>query len=95
MSEEKEFDDIMKIVIDYNGDLLIERKGVMKTQYCPYMSGNNNYVLCGDNCPHFNEPKIKYVSGDIPFISMIVIELCNNKILTCTENEFTDERKKE
>lgn len=87
----------MKIKLDYMGDLLIERNGTMKPQYCPYMSGGNNFVLCGDNCPMFGEPHIKHDPNDWkPGLSQIegsvTLELCNGRILTCMEDEFTDNR---
>lgn len=39
----------MKIHIDKNGILFLERKNKMKKQYCPYTER-----YCSDNCPHFN-----------------------------------------
>ena len=32
----------MKIVLDFMGDLLIERNGKMKEQICPYRSSTRN-----------------------------------------------------
>ena len=45
----------MKIQIDQEGNLKIERAGRMKAQLCPFAS---TYGLkCGDWCPHFDEPE--------------------------------------
>ena len=46
----------MKIKIDNNGWLWIERAGKFKAQGC---SHGNEWVPCGDWCPKFGEPKIE------------------------------------
>lgn len=45
----------MKILIDQDGELWLERKGAMKVQECPYKHGTRG-ELCGDQCPLFGEP---------------------------------------
>jgi hypothetical protein len=42
----------MKIKIDNEGCLWIERAGKMKAQICPY---DENWTGCGDWCPLFHE----------------------------------------
>jgi len=53
----------MKAKIDKNGDLWIERAGVLKLQICPYthsVTGAGTYsVPCGDHCPMFQYGEYK------------------------------------
>lgn len=84
----------MKIVLDFMGDLLIERNGKMKEQICPYRSSTRNQY-CGNSCPLFSEPQFKYDTNEIPFTSTVTIELCNGKKWTCSENDFSDNRTNE
>jgi hypothetical protein len=58
----------MKIKIDKDGYLWIERAGKMKKQFCPYDSINEGY--CGDWCPLFDDSDRKYLC------------LCNNSFPT-------------
>lgn len=46
----------MKIQIDPNGDLLIERAGNLKPQFCQRITGEDGRYRCGDSCPLFGEP---------------------------------------
>ena len=48
----------MKIKIDADGILWIERAGVLKEQFCPFDpgDGDDKCVMCGDWCPLFGEP---------------------------------------
>ena len=45
----------MKIQIDKNGCLFVERAGKMAKQYCPRSQGDSQSP-CGDWCPLFGEP---------------------------------------
>lgn len=71
----------MKIKIDKDGNLQIERAGKLKAQYCPHYEGSP----CGDWCPKFREPH--YGQGDLR------IELCGGNIWRVNPDNFTDERK--
>jgi len=71
----------MKIQIDKYGQLSLERAGKMKGQVCPFASAES---WCGDWCPHFGEPD---KSG-----SLVIIHLCQNKLMRCDKPDFTDER---
>lgn len=87
----------MKIVIDYKGDLLIERNGKMKGQLCPYK--NVKYCYCGDSCPKFSEPCRKHnpndwTPGNTSPKGVVTLELCDGKIWTCSEDDFSDNRTK-
>ena len=73
----------MKIQIDENGWLLLERAGGLKNQYCPKQPEDS---YCGDWCPLFGEPELK---GNI-----ICISLCERNI-SCKEEDFVDLRFKE
>lgn len=44
----------MKLKIDSEGKLLIERAGKWVNQFCPFNSENN---YCSDSCPLFGEPE--------------------------------------
>lgn len=84
----------MKITIDYMGDLMIERGNMMKPQNCPYMSRYNRAVQCGDTCPLFSEPQHKYDMMEVPYTYIVTLEICNGKVLSCKEKDFTDNRNK-
>ena len=81
----------MKIKIDKNGDLALERHGQFKLQCCPYQEG----VYCGDWCPLFQEPK--YSGTRKPEYSNITVEgtyylkICRADIYT-DKPDFIDER---
>jgi hypothetical protein len=77
----------MKIEIDKNGNLWIERAGKMKTQYCPSVMFDGEFVGCGDWCPKFREPH--YCQGDMR------IELCGGNIWCVNPADFLDERNNE
>lgn len=85
----------MKIEIDGNGHLWIERKGKMKQQKCPYFSEYEK--SCGDWCPMFGEPyfakayldkgkDVQLEKGDA-----VTLNLCEH-YWEGAENQFTDER---
>ena len=57
----------MKGMIDSNGNLRIERRGRMVTQFCPFKDG----IPCGDHCPQF---------GKVPSESTR-IDICMNRAL--------------
>ena len=69
----------MKIRIDNNGWLSVERAGKFKDQKCPH--DQDNLVHCGDWCPLFGEPH-NWETGSQ------AINLCMNFI----HGEITDER---
>jgi len=70
----------MRIQINENGRLLLERAGWLKTQYCPKQA---EAISCGDWCPLFGEPELK---GNIICISLCEKEIC------CKEKDFEDLR---
>ena len=74
----------MKGLINQYGSLCIERKGVMKYQYCPNKSLNVEIEMidaaCGDYCPHFGEPETINPNETR-------IEICHGKVLKFTELE--------
>lgn len=76
----------MKIKIDKNGFLHIERAGQMKGQDCPYASRTDyGTSSCGDWCPHFKEPHLWAKHDNIE------IKTCKAS-LSCATADFTDER---
>ena len=72
----------MKIVIDVNGYLHLERAGDMNLQICPF---DNRVAVspCGHWCPMFTEPED---TGDYT-----LLRLCNTNLL-CTNEDFSDLR---
>lgn len=78
----------IKIKIDKDGMLKIKRGSELKYQDCPYKDELQYYHNCGDWCPKFGEPEPAY--DDNP--GFIAIELCDHKIIECSEEEFLDER---
>lgn len=76
----------MKIKIDKNGLLSIERRGKFKSQYCPYSSPDSHGELinCGDHCPQFSEPDPR-IEGET------TLYICDNKAIFF--DEFIDERR--
>lgn len=74
----------MKIKINQQGYLEIERSIVSRKQWCPYSSGN---IQCGDHCPLFHEPVGTKGEG------YISLELCQT-MYTIPFAEFSDERPK-
>ena len=72
----------MKIKIDEDGWLWLERAGEMKSQFCFH----DGVVQCGDWCPAFGEPQTE----DFGWLS---ISLCEEAgCLLVVEQDFTDER---
>lgn len=81
----------MKIQIDKDGKLLIERAGKMKSQVCPfsfYSAHIDDWVYCGDWCPLFKEPWF-------PDNCYVMINLCQSVSWDCKISDFTDERTQE
>lgn len=74
----------MKIEIDEEGHLLLERGGEMKSQFCPYQP--RSLVQCGDWCPLFGEPDI-FFNGSNDYFELTI---CHKK-LKCRK-DFTDRR---
>ena len=83
----------MKIRIDKDGLLQLERAGKMASQSCPHQQGTIKHAIaCGDWCPLFTEPQ-KYrddAFDDKPMTVSLV--LCKN-IWEVAIEDFTDERK--
>ena len=77
----------MKIKIDNEGYLWIERKGKMKDQFCPYDSDMSH---CGDWCPLFLEPSFHKADDIVDFDNM-EIALCGI-IHNVPVADFEDER---
>lgn len=48
----------MKGEINGEGKLLIHRGATFRPQMCPFVSGQEMYMRCGDWCPQFGEPSI-------------------------------------
>ena len=70
-------------LIGLDGDLQIERNGVLHKQYCQYDENRN----CNDTCVKFGEPhKVKHQGKKLG----TVIKLCGKDRLFFTE--FSDER---
>jgi len=77
----------MKIKITNDGFLLLERKGLFKSQFCCFGVDQNSF--CGDWCPLFGEP---FPSNIIDWNNLDSLSLCN-KILTGEIIDERDERK--
>jgi hypothetical protein len=76
--------------ISKEGDLYIERAGVMKPQFCPHnpyaLGSDNGMTECGDWCPLFGEiQKLPYVAH-----TSFLVELCQKRLIF---NQLDDERK--
>jgi len=67
----------IRIIINENGILYIERAGVLQEQNCPF-----NAMHCGDHCPLFGEPERYDRQPDN-------IGLCHGRVLV---GVITDER---
>ena len=78
----------MKIKLDKDGALHIERAGIMNMQYClhsPHVS------RCGHWCPAFGEPVKHHDQFDD--LHLIELRLCREAgCLSIAEQDFTDER---
>jgi hypothetical protein len=75
----------MKIKIDYEGFLWIQRGTNFSTVHCPIMENK----LCGDWCALFGEPD----KDDPIFVEEVFVELelCH-KVLKVQPENFADER---
>lgn len=78
----------MKIKIDKYGHLWLERAGVMRQQFCPYMPTAAG--TCGDWCPLFGEPRgvSEPPDGHAP---RYLLQICKTTY-ACDVPDFTDER---
>lgn len=76
----------MKIQISPSGELEIFRSHGFKTQKCIYTEAKS----CGDRCPHFGEPEQVFEHEYI----LVVIELCQGRLLKTTTSDFQDLRTK-
>jgi len=72
----------MKIEIDKNGSLSIERKGKMKHCGCPNQQAD---ISCGDWCPLFGEPE---PSDDIITVRLTICK----KTFSLLRKDFIDKR---
>ena len=79
----------MKIELSSNGHLSLDRKGKLKTQYCPFFTGDYKEA-CGDWCPLFGEPKIK--ENAMPKFTEVIIGICQDRLLSCAGENFKDLR---
>ena len=78
----------MKIEIDKDGYLWLERGGTMERQYCPFHGSGR---LCGDWCPHFS---VYHTDGS--FGKMVEIVLCKDTGgISVPLSNFTDKRGQE
>ena len=73
---------MIKVKINKNGNLSLNRAGELKLQYCPRHDG-----ACGDHCPLFEEP-----FEDSHTTGVITVCLCDTTI-TCEKDEIQDDRK--
>jgi len=87
----------MRMTIKNNGMLLIERNGIMTTQFCPFVTTDSK---CGHWCPHFSEPQSNDTemekqkkAGKEFYIPTVTIKICHGKEITVMEHQFNDERK--
>ena len=76
----------MKAKIDSEGNLWINRKTQMKQQICPYLSGEDFGLQCGDWCPLFDEPIIT----DESMGKRAILRLCSAELIL---QELEDLRK--
>lgn len=72
----------MRIEINEEGFLLLERGKEMKEQYCPYCQGIID--ACGDWCPHFTEPVIS--------LDTVFFHICSPANFRVNIKDFTDRR---
>lgn len=76
----------MKIKIDTDGFLHVDRNGFMKRQRCPYSVD----MPCGDWCPLFVEPSF-HKADDVVDFDNVEIALCRI-IHNVPVADFVDER---
>ena len=86
----------MKIRIDRDGWLEIERAGFMKLQECPYdvETEDCGRARCGDWCPLFGELEERHepIYGDgIGPVNAIELSICK-RVWRCKPDDFEDER---
>lgn len=77
----------MKGMITKQGELVIERAGKMKMQFCPFVK---EQVPCGDECPLFGEPYTDKLLFEDGVHEATCLSLCGNRTLNF--REFTDDR---
>lgn len=86
----------MKILIDKNGWLHLDRAGKMKVQICPYATSHSTLVKnCGDWCPLFGEPEQFDTMECVPKagrpLNAVRVKICRGMFSAYLE-DFTDER---
>jgi hypothetical protein len=69
----------MRVEINENGNLSVERSGKLKIQYCPRTN-----TPCGDHCPLFYEPRYMQRS--------VYIRICNERYFEVVDDNFKDLR---
>ena len=90
----------MKIKIDKDGNLWLERAGKMKIQECKETILETNdfnpavteyiYRPCGDWCPLFDDSI--GVEEDNSGTEVVSISICEGKVLQCRVEDFEDGR---
>ena len=85
----------MKIRLDRNGNLTIERNGSFHEQICPFQKApDGSQQECGDHCPLFGEPvmgKVHAFVYKLPFKDPDFLSICQDLTLY---GEVIDERAK-
>ena len=71
-----------KIVIDWNGNLMLNRAGKPIHQSCPFTNFEEN---CGDGCAKFDGPFFDLQEN------LVTIDICGTEIY-CKLDEFEDRR---
>ena len=76
-----------RIVINRYGELLLNRAGQLKKQYCP--NGSIGRIACGDWCPKFNEPVNVNNEDKTVYVEL---EICSCIAYAYKPEEFEDQR---
>lgn len=81
----------MKIKLDAKGALLVERRGDLNPQYCPFAPNreDGSAIECGDWCPKLREPEYNFDEDKEGYLY-----ICNGDIITfdeCIDERTTDE----
>ena len=81
----------MKISIDSNGCLWLERAGKIQPQFCPFYvrrPEEHTVSMCGDWCPHFGVP------DEDAFSISLKLSCGAGRLLFTDDKDFTDERER-
>ena len=87
----------MKVLIDEDGRLHIERAGTYRQQTCPFSFAIGMTTSCGDWCPHFGEPvffseEIIDNDTDSTLVPRVQLTLCHNTAFYIPEEDLVDFR---